>query len=185
MKQCRNDSVRMRHQGNPQFGVNLIFSLTAALLGLVLSLTSMPAAALGLNCTVTATGVAFSNYDPTVGSPTDATGNVRVNCSVLLISVNSTINTSLSTGGSGLFSPRKMVSGANQLSYNLFKEASHTTVWGDGNGGTGIFTDTLLIAVLGTTINHPIYGRIPAGQYVPAGSYVDTITVTVEFHEGL
>lgn len=176
MKNYHNHSLKRRYQSN------LSFELTAALLGIVLSLASMPAAALGLNCSVSATGVAFGNYNPTNGSPTDATGNVHVFCTVL-VSVLSQTNISLDTGGSGSFSPRKMSSGANQLSYNLYKEASHATVWGDGTGGTGIFTDNVTIAVLGTAIDHTIYGRIPAGQYVPAGGYTDTITVTVEFHE--
>lgn len=164
---------------------NLLFSLTAALLSITLSLMSTPATALGLNCTASATGVAFGNYNPTNSSPTDATGNVHVFCTVLLVSILSQINTSLSTGNSGSYADRKMSSGANLLSYNLYKEATHTTVWGDGTGGTGIFTDNILITVLGTSVDHTIYGSIPAGQYVAAGSYTDTITVTVEYHEGI
>jgi spore coat protein U-like protein len=179
MKKYRDYPLGRRYRSN------LLFGLTAALLGIVLSLASTPAAALGLDCNVSTTGVAFGNYNPTNGSPTDATGNVHVFCTVLLVSVLSQTNISLSKGDSGSFTPRKMSSGANQLNYNLYKEASHTTVWGDGTGGTGIFTDNVTIAVLGTSIDHTIYGRIPAGQYVPAGSYTDTITITVEFHEGL
>jgi spore coat protein U-like protein len=186
MKNYRNYLLKKHRQDNPRTGsTDLFFSLTAVLLGIVLSLTSTPAAALGLSCNVSATGVAFGNYNPTNGSPTDATGNVHVFCTVLLVSVGAQTNISLNKGGSGSFAPRKMSSGANQLNYNLYKEASHVTVWGDGTGGTGIFTDSVLIAVLGTSIDHTIYGRIPAGQYVAAGSYTDTITVTVEFHEGL
>lgn len=177
-KNRRQDQLRFGQHG-PSCG------LTAVLLGVVLSLMPAPAPALGLNCNVSATGVAFGNYNPTNGTPTDATGNVHVFCTVLLVSVLAQTNISLSTGGSGSFTPRKMSSGANQLNYNLYKEASHTTIWGDGTGGTGIFTDNVTIAVLGTSIDHAIYGRIPAGQYVPAGGYTDTITVTVEFHEAL
>lgn len=178
--------VKKYRPGNlrPRQG-NLLFSLTAALLGVVLSMTSTPATALGLNCTVSATGVAFGNYNPTNSSTTDATGNVHVFCTVLIISVAAQTNISLSTGGSGSYAPRKMSSGAELLSYNLYKEATHTTVWGDGTGGTGIWTDNTLILVLGTSIDHTIYGSIPAGQYVAAGNYTDTITVTVEYHEVL
>jgi spore coat protein U-like protein len=160
-------------------------STVSALLSALLVLSTPPASALGLDCTVSATGVAFGVYDPNSGLPTDATGNVHVFCTVLLVSVLSQINTSLSTGGSGTFASRKMSSGSDLLNYNLYKEASHTSIWGDGTGGTGIFTDNLLIAVLGTSVDHTVHGRIPAGQYVSAGSYTDTITVTVEFHEGL
>ena len=166
-------------------GRNYFFSLTATGLSFILLLMPASAAALGLDCSVSATGVAFGAYNPTNSSPTDATGNVHVHCTVILVSVLSQINISLDEGGSGSFAPRKMSSGANLLSYNLYKEATHTTVWGDGTGGTGIWTDNALIAVFGTNIDHTIYGSIPAGQYVAAGSYADTITVTVEFHEVL
>lgn len=163
---------------------NCFFSLIATgLLSFILLLMPATATAIGLNCSVSATGVSFGSYNPNDGTPTNATGNVHVQCTVLLVSVLSQINTRLNTGGSGSFSPRKMSSGANLLTYNLYKEVGHTTVWGDGTGGTGIFTDNVTIAVLGTSINHTIYGSIPAGQYVAAGSYSDTITVTVEFHE--
>lgn len=164
---------------------NCFFSLSAAGLGFILLLMPATATALGLACNVDATGVAFGVYNPTSSSPTDATGNVHVHCTVILVGVLSQTNISLNTGGSGSFAPRKMSSGANQLNYNLYKEANRTSVWGDGTGGTGIWTDNTLIAVLGTNIDHTIYGSIPAGQYVAAGSYSDTITVTVEFHEVL
>lgn len=160
-------------------------NLGLAFLSAALSLMPPPADALGLNCNVSSTGVAYGVYDPNSSSPTNAAGNVHVLCTVLVVSVLSQINISLSTGGSGTFATRKMSGGADQLNYNLYKDASHTTVWGDGTGGTGIFTDNLLIAVLGTSVDHTIYGSIPAGQYVSAGSYSDTITVTVEFHEGI
>ena len=162
-----------------------VLGLTAAGLSLCLLLLPAPATALGLNCSVSSTGVAFGAYNPTNGSPTDATGNVHVVCTVLLVSVLAQTNISLSTGGSGTYSPRKMSSGAHLLDYNLYQEASHTTVWGDGTGGTAIITDNVLIAVLGTSIDHTIYGRIPPNQFAAAGSYSDTITVTVEFHEVL
>lgn len=165
--------------------VDLPISLGSALLSAALLLTPPPADALGLDCNVSSTGVAYGVYDPNSSSPTNATGNVHVSCTVLLASVLSQINIRLSTGSSGTFANRKMSGGADQLNYNLYKDASHTTVWGDGTGGTGIFTDNLLIAVLGTSVDHTIYGSIPPGQYVAAGSYADTITVTVEFHEGI
>lgn len=186
MKKCSNRLFNIiRTDSSRVSGKTRFPSLTATGLSIVLLLMPATASALGLNCNVSATGVAFGNYNATSSSPTNATGNVQVTCTVFLVSVLSSINTSLNMGGSGSYSPRKMSSGANWLNYNLYKEASHTTVWGDGTGGTGIFTDTLLIAVLGTTLNHTIYGSIPAGQYVAAGVYTDTITVMVEFHEGL
>lgn len=155
----------------------------AILCGVLSLLASPPAAALGLNCSASTTGVAFGNYDPTNSLPTSAVGNVRVSCTVVLVSVLAQINISLSPGGSGSFVPRKLTSGANQLNYNLYTNVLNTTVWGDGTGSTGIVTQNVLIAVLGTIVDNPVYGSIAAGQYVPPGGYGDSIVVTVEFHE--
>ncbi|MGZ8188680.1 MAG: spore coat protein U domain-containing protein, partial [Methylosarcina sp.] len=66
---------------------NFCASIVSSLLSVLLVLTAPPASALGLDCTVSATGVAFGVYDPNSGSPTDATGNVHVFCTVLLVSV--------------------------------------------------------------------------------------------------
>jgi|GEM_PF-257111 len=156
-----------------------------SLLTLILSITATPAAALGLNCQASTAGVAFGNYNPINTLPATAVGNVGVFCTVALVSVAAQINISLSPGLSGSFSPRNMLSGTNQLHYNLYTNLLNTTIWGDGTSGTGTVSHNLLIAVLGTAVNSPVYGSIPAGQYVPAGSYTDTITVTVEYHEGL
>lgn len=181
MKKCRNYPVKKLHLGHSRPRQdNLLSSLTAALLAAVLSLTSMPAAAL-LDCTVSATEVDFGVYDPTNSSSTDATGNVHVFCLGLLDILVQT-NISLSIGGGSSYTLREMSSGADRISYNLYKEASHTTIWGDGTGGTGTFIDIILVVLLGVFIDHPINGSIPAGQYVAAGSYTDTITVTVEYH---
>jgi len=148
-------------------------------------LAPMQAHALGLACSASTTGVAFGNYDPSTALPTKTVGNVRVACSVALVSVLTQINIRLSTGISGSYTPRKLASGVNTLDYNLYTDLLNTSVWGDGTGGTGIVTHNVLIAVLGTVIDSPVYGTIAAGQYVPVGSYSDSITVTVEYHEVL
>ena len=178
MKKCS----KVRQNNRRASGRNYFFSLTVTGLSFILLL--MPTTALGVNCNVSATDVAFGTYNPTNSSSTNATGIIHVSCTGLIGLLVQT-NISLNTGGSGSYSPRKMSSGANLLNYNLYKEASHTTVWGDGTGGTGIITDSFLIVLFGTSKDYTIYGSIPAGQYVAAGSYTDTITVTVEFHEGL
>ena len=128
---------------------------------------AMPAQA----CTISATGVAFGAYDPRSATPKDSTGGVSLNCPS-----NRSGVVSMTTGGATSYLPRRMTSGSNQLTYNLFTNSSRTTVWGDGSGGSA----TLSVAkgFVGTLT---IYGRIPAGQNVRAGSYSDTVTVTVTF----
>jgi spore coat protein U-like protein len=68
-----------------------------------------------------------------------------------------------------------MSTGSDQLNYNLFVDASRVVVWGDGSGGSST------VALTAAAADIPVYGRVPGGQNVPAGSYIDTIVVTVTY----
>ena len=72
-----------------------------------------------------------------------------------------------------------MASGANLLNYVLYTDSNQTNVWGDGVGGT---TATITGTGTGEAQTQTIYGSIPAGQTgAPAGSYADTVAVTVTY----
>jgi spore coat protein U-like protein len=133
-------------------------------------------AARGLgSCTITAVGVSFGTYDVFGGSPLDSTGSVTYNC----LSVLGTITIDLSRGGAPTFSPRRMLRSAETLNYNLYLDAARMTIWGNATSGTshyGPVTPPLL-----TNVTVTIYGRIPAGQDVSAGSYTDTVVATINF----
>jgi len=142
---------------------------------------------------VSATGVAFGAYNRLSMASADSTGTVTAQCTGgggLLSAENVSYTIQLNAGSSGSFSPRMMASGANLLNYNLYTTSARTTIWGNGSGGTstigGAFTlGTCALFVLCSNETesrpHTVYGRIPAGQNVPAGSYSDTITVTVTY----
>jgi spore coat protein U-like protein len=72
-----------------------------------------------------------------------------------------------------------MANGTDMLSYNLYTDAGHTMIWGDGSGGTSTNSFGGLIS-LGST-SFTVYGRVPKGQYPMPGSFTDTITVTVTY----
>lgn len=131
------------------------------------------------SCTVTATGVSFGTYDPLSSSPNDATGSVRVRCT-LLLALNGSFTIDLSTGSSGIYAGRTMRNGASALPYNLYTNAARTQVWGNNTGGSTRVTQTFtgLFVVDRTTT---VYGRMLAGQNAPAGPYADTIVVTVTY----
>lgn len=130
-------------------------------------------------CTVSATGVNFGVYNPLSGTPDDATGTVTMTCN-LLVGLFNSWTVALSTGN-GSYSPRRLKNGANSLNYNLYTSAAHSSVWGDGSGSTTLVSDQALL-VIGANINtYTVYGRIPAGQDAAAGSYTDTIVVTVNY----
>ena len=137
-----------------------------------------------VSCTVSATGPIFGTYNPLSATPTYANGQVQATCTLLSGSATTvSIVSSYSTGASGTYTLRSMLSGANKLSYNLFFDAAYTEIRGDGTGGsqTGGATLALTTSARTQTTTSTIYGRIPAGQDVAAGAYADTIVVTITY----
>lgn len=134
-------------------------------------------------CSLSTTAVAFTPFNPLSVSSADGTGNVRVSCAgVVGLLIN--YNLALSKGASGSYAVRTMVAGAKTLNYNLYKDAACTQVWGDSSGSSLMLTDAIVLNALGIgpANNHPVNGRIPAGQTsVTPGGYTDTITVTLTY----
>lgn len=127
-------------------------------------------------CRVSVNPFAFGTYAPGSSAPHDVTGNIDVRCQGIAGSFVAT----LSTGSSGTFAQRRMLSGAAFMLYNFFIDAARTIVWGDGTGGT--------MTVNGVKPNPgrqnyslPVYGRIPPTQSVSPGLYTDDIVVTIVF----
>jgi spore coat protein U-like protein len=148
---------------------------------LLAALASPTAHALILgSCSATANSVAFGTYDLTSPTALQGTSTVTVTCTEVLGSTSVTVY--LSTG-SGTYTTRTMLSGANKLDYNLYTNAAETTVWGNGTGSTTYDTLTIGSGVfLGTSsASGTVYGAVPALQNPAPGSYTDTITVTVNY----
>jgi spore coat protein U-like protein len=127
-------------------------------------------------CAVAATPLAFGNYTATDTSPNDAQSTVNVTCAAGL-DYSIALNKGTTTGAA--VDDRMMTDGgSNTLSYVLYNDSGHGTIWGDGTGTTqtvGPETGD------GTLQPYTVYGRIPAGQYVASGGYTDTVTVTVTY----
>ncbi len=128
------------------------------------------------NCSVSTTAVSFGNVNVLSGSNADATGGLSVTCT------SGTAWTATADAGAGTgasLATRKMTSGSNLLNYALYTESTRTTLWGDGGiVVAGTFTGTGNGSAQASTI----YARVPSGQTsVPAGSYADTVTVTVTY----
>jgi spore coat protein U-like protein len=136
--------------------------------------------ALAAGCSVAATAVNFGTYNPLSGTPDDAAGTVTFSCD-LLVGLFMSWTVSLSTGNSGSYSPRLLNKGVSTLSYNLYTSAARSSVWGDGTGVTSVVSDQRTLVIGSNTYNYPVYGRIPIGQDAAAGSYTDTIVVTVNY----
>ena len=132
------------------------------------ALLGLPGAAMA-ECSLNLIGLTFGNYDPFAVADTDITGSVSVTCDS-----DTSAQISLSAGF-GPFASRQMKSGGSTLFYNLYTDPSRLSLWGDGSPGTNI------VSFSGTAGSYTVYGRIPARQNVPVGSYGDTITVTLTF----
>lgn len=120
-------------------------------------------------CALNVPGMSFGSYDVFNNQPLDSAGNISVTC-------DTATAYSISLGaGNGSYILRTMLSGAHKLNYNLYTDATRTIVWGDGTGSTAIVSNTSV------SQTHTVYGRIPAQQNAYVGSYIDTITVILNF----
>ena len=90
---------------------------------------------------------------------------------------NGTISLNGGIGSSGTVATRTMESGANSINYSLYTSGTYTTIWGDGSSGTS----TVAHNGTGSTTTLTIYGQVPGPSTPVAGTYSDTITITVAY----
>jgi spore coat protein U-like protein len=112
-----------------------------------------------------ATGVLVANVD--------RTSTVQVTCTD---STPYDIGLDAGTGTGATVAVRKLSSGDATVSYTLYSDTSRTTVWGNTIG-----TDTVAAAGNGSAQNYTVYGRVPPQTTPAAGTYNDTVTVTVTY----
>jgi spore coat protein U-like protein len=127
------------------------------------------------SCTISVTSIAFGNYNVFTTTADDSTGTITYRCN----SQAANISIALSDGSSTTFSPRTMRKGTELLQYNLYRNAARTNIWGDGTGGTSVYTSAN--PPNNSNVNLTIYGRIPAQQDVSAGNYSDTVSAVINF----
>ncbi len=119
-------------------------------------------------CTASTQAVSFGAYNTLSSAALDGVGTVSVSCDV------STSFSAALSAGSGTIDQRLMASGASQLGYNLYTDSARLFVWGDG-------VSRSTVSATGTAVDLTVYGRIPAQQNVTAGTYTDTVVVTVTY----
>lgn len=160
-------------------------------ISLLLGLLGSPSAWAAATCWVSSTPLSFGSYDRMDILPNDSQATVTLSCQEdAFVGLGEVVNytISLDTGASASFSPRTMQNGPHNLNYNLYTDPTRLLIWGDGTGGTntvqGSLAVPLCIIIVGcaiVTAEPSVYGRIPTAQNVAAGSYSDTITVTVSY----
>ena len=139
-------------------------------------------ATINATCTLTTSNVAFGTYDPSSGSPNNASGGVTVTCtsgSTYTIALDAGAN----AGGATTFSNRRMKSGSsNYLAYQLYLDSGHATVWGDGTNSSNLNPTSGTFTGNGSAQSYTVYGQVTAGHYSAPGSYSDTVNVTVTYN---
>jgi spore coat protein U-like protein len=138
--------------------------------------TQMPVSVNVTNaCTVGATPLAFGAPTSIGGTDIDATSTISLVCTN-----GATYTVGLDAGTNVNGSQRRMSNGAATpvyVPYGIFKDAAYTTNW--GNTGTAAQSGTAGTSGL---VSLTAYGRIPSSAAsVAAGTYTDTVTVTVTF----
>lgn len=127
-------------------------------------------------CAVSTANLGFGTYSPIAGSALDGTTTITVTCT-LGTPYNVRLDSGTHSGGS--VSTRKLQrtsGGSETMNYSLFRNAGRTQNWGETDN-----TDTLSSTGTGLSQGHTVYGRIPASENVPTGSYSDTVNVTVSY----
>jgi spore coat protein U-like protein len=125
------------------------------------------------NCLVTASPLNFGSSVGLLTSVVNATTTLGMQCTY-----GTAYNVGLDAGlnGGGSINARKMMLGANSIAYQLYQDSARTTVWGNTIG-----TNTVSGTGNGNTQSVTVYGSVPAQTTPPAGTYSDTIMVTVMY----
>jgi spore coat protein U-like protein len=159
--------------------------LVAGIIGVAGLLASGPEAwaATIFSCTASITAISFGAYNPLSGVGNAATGTLTVTCTATGTGSTTVTGTlTLSTGDSGSYTTRYMLSGTNKLDYNIYATPAYTQVIGNGTGGTYAPSESgTVYAGQLYQVSLPLYGFVPASQNAAPGSYSDVIVATVTY----
>jgi spore coat protein U-like protein len=119
-------------------------------------------------CTVSATTMDFGNIAGFLTGNRDATSVIGVQC---------VAGTAYRVGlDNGTHGARRMSGPGGFIGYELYRNSGRTQRWGNTPGA-----DTGNGSGNGSTQNFTVYGRVPPQSTPAAGTYTDTVTVTVTY----
>ncbi|UOA09793.1 spore coat U domain-containing protein [Methylobacter sp. S3L5C] len=126
-------------------------------------------------CSVSATNLAFGIYNASAAA-NDNTSTITMTCTKAT-AYDIGLNAGIASGATVTSRQMKHATLTDLINYSLYSNAGYTTNWGNT-----VSTDTVHVAsASGAAELYTVYGRIASNQYVTAGSYADTITVTVTY----
>lgn len=125
--------------------------------------------------TITAPNISFGSA-PLVGSFSSVSQTINVLCSK-----GSTYTVGLSNGSYPVGSVRNMASGANRLSYEIYKSTTSNR-WGPGGTERWSSTTSSAVSADGLTRGFNYTARVLTSQNTPpAGNYSDSVVVDLSF----
>lgn len=127
------------------------------------------------SCDLQTSPLAFGNYDPITQHatrPLDREASLTLTCTK---GTSATIG--LSVGQNALGATRNLSNGTAVLRYDLFSNADRTQPWGESSADQVDTGD----APSDAPRTFVVFGRIPAGQDIPIGTYTDSVVATVVF----
>ena len=136
------------------------------------------------NCAISSTAaLSFGAYDPALANRSSGGTDLAVGNGALAITCTRAASTAIglsqglspASGSTDAAPLRQMRSGNAVLGYRLYQDAGTRTAWGNAPGSQ------LQRIASGRSEAVQVYGVIPKGQDVPAGSYGDLVVVTVTF----
>ncbi|MGB9148934.1 MAG: spore coat U domain-containing protein [Burkholderiales bacterium] len=127
-------------------------------------------------CSIAVTPINFGAYNVFATVPLRSTGTFSVTCNeapppTVTISIGPSATT-------GVINPRQMQQsgGSDVLGYNLFTDSALGQLWGDGVSGGTVLRQKV---TKNKAWNALVYASLPALQNVSAGSYSDSLLVTI------
>ena len=162
--------------------------INIAVFGVLMGVSGMGYAA--LSCSVSGLSLNFGNYDDSSAANTDVSTVFSVSCcrnppgnnAILTVKMGLSTN---STGANKILTREMKNSGnADRMSYQLYSGSFGGTVWGDGVIGGSAWVQAINVTINCPTltvipVGSAIFGRIFPQQAVSAGSYGDTVTITI------
>ncbi|KAG8150363.1 hypothetical protein BFF94_028030 [Burkholderia catarinensis] len=143
-------------------------AIAVAAIAAGVALLAAPPASAATTCTMNAPStMVFGTYD-TINAAASAV-TISINCT----GSGSFTPTISASAGQGAYANRLMArtGGTQTLGYNLYLDSAHTTIWGDGTGGTSMISWGKLNGA--GTFSATVYGLIRGGQNVVPGGYAD------------
>ncbi len=125
-------------------------------------------------CKLTSTSDLAFGTTGVIQAAISATGTIGVQCT------NTTpynIGLNAGSGTGATVAARKMTSGSGStILYDIYRDSARTLVWGDT-----VASNTLAGTGTGAVQTLTVYGRVPIQNTPAAGTYSDTVTVTVTY----